>query len=40
MEQVPNTFRELFLGYGALWIIICGYLWHLSSKVSSLSQKN
>jgi CcmD family protein len=39
MEQVPNTYNELFIAYGALWIIICGYLWHLSRKVDALTRR-
>lgn len=39
MEQVPDTFPELFFAYLAVWIIFFLYLAYLGSKVRSLQKR-
>jgi CcmD family protein len=39
MEQVPNTFPDLFIAYTVVWGIIVVYMVTLWRKVNRLEQK-
>ncbi len=34
MEQVPNTFPDLFFGYTVIWLILAGYILKIWLKLA------
>ena len=39
MEQVPNTFPDLFWGYTAIWMIVSIYVLWLGCRVGRAEKK-
>lgn len=39
MEQVPDTYSALFLGYAALWTLVCVYLVWLGAKLNAIEKQ-
>ncbi|NDC37212.1 MAG: CcmD family protein [Proteobacteria bacterium] len=39
MNEVPNTFQSLFIGYSAIWAIMVVYLFALVRRVSKLEKR-
>jgi len=38
MENVPNTFPDLFVGYAVLWSVIAFYVWSLGLRLKALQR--
>lgn len=39
MNEVPNTFQSLFVGYSAIWAILVLYLFTLVRRISKLEKR-
>jgi len=39
MEQVPDTFPSLFVGYTVIWVIVFFYVWSLSRRISRVERE-
>ena len=39
MEQMPDTFQSLFIGYAVIWTMLILYILRLGIKINQLEKK-